>query len=592
MKKNLLLIIAGLFTWFLWADISYAQNNNKEDKGTGRGDSQSVTEDQKASALRILSKYKSTQLSAEDAKAIHKAMRDIGIHGGPAEDKIIESAGIDVEILKKLDPPPDKLGGDNKGDKKSRNRDRNEGNNAPLNRNDNNIDEDTLQNLYNDNSKAENNDGKREKPLKKDGPKPDSKGGNYSIEQAMSDNAQLSTIAFSGLAFLTGSAGADTFFPPGKVADFFGFQYMRDVDTAGYGHNTTFLTKAASNVLHILSDAQKAKLVALAKEQAPVFNTFAYNRFLLTHAFRRNLEGKTPAGTTDLDSKAVSGFTAGLYQNDADLSYNRALVMGEIINSLTDQQKAYLAKMKFNNSATWPDLAEDETLKRSMNNTQFVAVMTYASELFSWYKGGKEADIYFCPERHGTYFGGFFMKDYPAMHNPNYFISTSITGDSGKAFLNTLNPRQRSLITGIIDEQRPALSEIKQIRTDVSAELRKAMTGGSVDKGKVYSLIKRYGQLDGQMSALYASRFSAVNKTLTPEQRASLVKLRNLDAQPQGAYRFSTPVAMPDIPNTDFMFGKGALPENAGQITPPESFGNSGDNRQGNRNKPPKAQTD
>ena len=75
----------------------------------------------------------------------------------------------------------------------------------------------------------------------------------YTLDQAMSDNAQLSTIAFDGLAFITGSAGADTFFPPGKVADFFGFQYMRDVDTAGYGHNTTFLSKAANNIIKILN---------------------------------------------------------------------------------------------------------------------------------------------------------------------------------------------------------------------------------------------------------------------------------------------------------------------------------------------------
>ena len=399
----------------------------------------------------------------------------------------------------------------------------------------------------------------------------------YTLEQAMSDNAQLSTIAFNGLAFITGSAGADTFFPPGKVADFFGFQYMRDVDTAGYGHNTTFLTRIANNVLYILNDAQKAKLVALAKEQAPIYIKFAYNRFLLTNAFRRSLEGNIPAGSSGLNTEAVSKYTSGLYKNDADLSYNRAVVVGEIINSFAADQKAYLEKMQFNNYSTWPEVAENETLKRSMTNNEFVAVMTYASELFSWYKGGLEADVYFCPERHGTYFGGFFMKDYPAMHNPDYFISTAITGDSGKDFLNVLNPQQRSLITGIVDEQRLALAEIKKIRTSVSAELRNAITGGAVDKEMVYSLIERYGELDGQMSALYASRFSQVNKTLTADQRAALIKLRNLDVVPQGAYRFSTPVAMPEVPNTDFMFGVGDVPQDAGQTTPPENFCNSND---------------
>ncbi|NWJ98940.1 MAG: hypothetical protein HXX20_24635, partial [Chloroflexi bacterium] len=395
----------------------------------------------------------------------------------------------------------------------------------------------------------------------------------YTLEQAMSDNAQLSTIAFSGLAFITGSSGADTFMPPGKVADFFGFQYMRDVDTAGYGHNTTFLSRVANNVLYILNDEQKAKLVALAKEQAPLYVNFAYNRFPLMNVFRRSLSGDIPTGSTGLNIQAVSTYTAGLYKTDADLSYNRAVVVGQIITSFTDEQKAYLAKMQFNNYLSWPDVAENDTLKRGLTNDEYVAVMTYASELFSWYKGGLDADVYFCPERHGTYFGGFYMKDYPAMNNPDYFISTAITGDSGQEFLKVLTTEQRALVTGIIAEQRSALTEIAQIRTTISTELRKAITGGTVDKTLVYSLIGRYGELDGQMSALYASRFSAVNKTLTESQRAALIKLRNLDVVPQGAYKFSTPVAMPVIPNTDFLFGVGSLPQNAGQLTAPVSFG-------------------
>ena len=400
-------------------------------------------------------------------------------------------------------------------------------------------------------------------------------GSQYSITQAISDNAQLSTIAFSGLAFITGNTGADTFFPPGKVADFFGFQYMRDIDVAGYGHNTTYLSRVANNVLYILNDEQKAKLISLAKEQAPIYSNFAYNRFPLMDAFRRNLEGDIPTGSTGLNSAAVAASASGLYKLDADLSYNRAVVVGEIINSLTADQKAYLADMEFNDYSTWPDIAEDADFKKSLTNNEFVAVMTYASEMFSWYKGNLDADIYFCPERHGTYFGGFYMKDYPAMNNPDYFISTSLTGDSGQGFLDTLNAEQKALITGIIDEQRAWLTEIVEIRTTVSTELRKAMSGGTIDKDKVYSLIERYGELDGLMSALYAKRFSEVNETLTDSQRAALVKLRNLTIVPEGAYKFSTPVAMPLVPNTDYMFGVGSIPANAGELTAPVSFTNS-----------------
>jgi hypothetical protein len=77
--------------------------------------------------------------------------------------------------------------------------------------------------------------------------------GSFNIEQALSDEAQKMTIAFDGLAFLTGNLGADSFFPPGKVADFWGFQYLRDNDPSEMGHNTDFLTKASLNMLNVLS---------------------------------------------------------------------------------------------------------------------------------------------------------------------------------------------------------------------------------------------------------------------------------------------------------------------------------------------------
>ena len=78
------------------------------------------------------------------------------------------------------------------------------------------------------------------------------------------------------------------------------------------------------------------------------------------------------------------------------------------------------------------------------------------------------------------------------------------------------------------------------------------MTGQSLDKEKVYSLIKRYGELDGQVSGLYASRFAGVNKTLNSDQRAPLVKLRNLTVVPKWTYMFSTPVNYPALPGSNY----------------------------------------
>ncbi|MCP3892054.1 MAG: hypothetical protein GY702_24770, partial [Desulfobulbaceae bacterium] len=377
---------------------------------------------------------------------------------------------------------------------------------------------------------------------------------NYSVEQAISDRAQLHTIAFNGLAFFTGDLCSDTFIPPGKVSDFFGFQYMRDIDTGALGHNTNFLPTIANNMLFVLNNAQKDQLILLAHEQVQQIRDLALQRFSLIKAYRRLLENDIPTGSIGLDKSSVMAYTAEMFELDGLLAYRRAEVLGNILRSLTEQQKADLHKLKFGKSTTWPQ-KRDQVYKRSMSHGAHVAVMTYASEMFSWYKGSNEADTYFCPERHGTYFGGFYMKDRPAMGNPGYSISTSLTGNSGEMMLTILNNSQRQQIVALIDLQRNALQQIVETRRAISVQLRHFMTTPFVDKDTLRTLAHRYGELDGELAYLYATSFAKVFKTLSGIQKEKLRKLRNLEKFTcRGAYLYSDPINMPIIPNTDFLF--------------------------------------
>ena len=378
----------------------------------------------------------------------------------------------------------------------------------------------------------------------------------YSLEQACSDRAQLDTIAFEGLAFLTGDFGLDTFLPPGKVSDYFGFQYLRDVDVAEGGHNTSFLTRIADNVLAVLDAGQKAKLRDLGYEQQADVLRFAGMRFPLIKAFRRNLEGDVPAGSAGLDRAAVAKVSADLYALDGALAFRRAEVTGAILHGLSADQKAALGKLKFGDSRTWPDVGE-QVDRRSLPHEVHVAVMTYASEMFSWYAGSLEADTYFCPERHGMYFGGFGMKTAPAMGKRDYSISTSLTGDSGEAFLAALSDAQRRRIAGLVDLQRADLAEIVSTRRAISAELRRFLAGEKADRARVLALARRYGELDGGISYLYANAFAAVGTSLTPEQRARLAALRPTDpSAPRGPFLYSSPIRTPEIASTDFLFAR------------------------------------
>jgi Spy/CpxP family protein refolding chaperone len=385
----------------------------------------------------------------------------------------------------------------------------------------------------------------------------DKNGSAYNIEQAISDKAQGMTIAYDALAFLTGDLGSDSFFPPGKVADFWGFQYLRDNDPSQMGHAGDFLTSAAMNVLYILTPEQRAELAALAESQVNSINEYGYKRFVLMDAFRRLLENDLPAGTTGLDEEAIKVYSAELYRLDGRISFARAQMMGDILSSMDSTQRAYLDAMVGKGMLEWPDVEEPSDL-RNLDRDERVAVMTYAADIFSWYAGSVEADVYFCPERHGTYFGSFYLKDIPAMSDPGYSIPTDLTGNMGDTMLGTLTSDQAQLITSLVDIQRPYLQGIVDTREQVSSELRKFMVGESVDSATVLSLMEEYGKLDGAIIYNLAANFAQVNQTLTNEQKEQLLALRKEMLgdlmYPSGAYLYSQSISMPEIPNTDFLF--------------------------------------
>lgn len=388
--------------------------------------------------------------------------------------------------------------------------------------------------------------------------------GDFGIEQTLSDEAQRNTIAFDGLALLTGDLCSDSFLPPGKVADFSGFQYLRDNDPTNLGHNTDFVTIIAFNMLNILNDSQLAVLVTLAESQIDLINQHGYERFPLMLAFRRLLEGDTPDGSDGtLDENAVKEYSAELYRLDGQISFQRAEVLGGILRSLTADQQAELdALTELGGVDNWDKTLANPLVGLPLSQDENVAVMTYASEMYSWYAGSVEADTYFCPERQGTYFGSFYMKDMPAMGNPDFTIDSNLTADMGSAFLDVLTDTQAELVTSLVDLQRDALNEIVETRRAISAELRRFMEEASIDEEIVLALAEEYGELDGEIVYLYATHFAEVGQTLTDQQLAQLTALREeWNTIPcAGAYLYSESIALPQVSNSDYLFGVGDWP--------------------------------
>ena len=361
----------------------------------------------------------------------------------------------------------------------------------------------------------------------------------FTMDQTVSDQAQRTTIAFSGLAMMTGNLESQSFFPPGKVADYTGVQYLRAHDPSGMGHNTSFLTRVANNVIYTLSDAQFAQLKTLATSQLAQINLYGYQRFALMEAFRELLDGAIPANSAGLDETAVRAASKALYLIDGQISFDRAMLYATILGSLTDAQKTYLAAMKDKGFSDWPDISNDQIRARMQGLPQgtAVAVMTYASDLFSWWAGSVAADVYFCPERHGTYFGSFYIKDAPAIGHEGYGINEQLTATAGAALCDSskgyVTAAQATLMSSLVDLQRRNLyagtPNIVGLRTQIATLLRSLLvstaSGASVN-AQVLALSGTYGELDGENNYHYATVFAQIYATLTETQKVTLAALR------------------------------------------------------------------
>lgn len=371
----------------------------------------------------------------------------------------------------------------------------------------------------------------------------------YNIDQALSDKAQSTTIAFAGFGMMTGNLGAQTFFPPGKVADYWGFQCLRDNDADKMGHNTSFLTKVACNMLSIFTDAQLSQLKALAKSQVASINLYAWKRFPLMKAFRRLMEGAGPASSTGLSLDAVKAASKELYILDGQISYERAVVFADIFRSFTTAQKKHIGGMAGKGFKSWPEKDEKEMKERlrGLPRDEVVAVMTYASDLYSWFTGSIVSDVYFCPERHGTYYGSFYIKDAPAMGRPGYTIDESLTGTVGNALCNSkegyISNAGAKKMNDLVETQRKNLfknptSNIVLLRTKISEALRKLITTvkpGKDELTKIKAEVDKqsaiYGELDGENNYHYATTFYQLfgnigGSYITNAQKEALANLR------------------------------------------------------------------
>ena len=203
-------------------------------------------------------------------------------------------------------------------------------------------------------------------------------------------------------------------------------------------------------------------------------------------------------------------------------------------------QIAYLDAMKGHGWNSWPDITDVQVSSkmRQIPQGMAVAVMTYASDLFSWYVGSADADIYFCPERHGTYYGGFYIKDAPAVGHEGYSISEQLTATAGAALsdgsLGYVTTNQAVVMSSLVGLQRNNLyagvTNIVWVRTQIDTllrGLRVSLANTNSVQAQVLALSSVYGDLDGEDNYYYATVLAEVYHSMTADQKNKIMTLAN-----------------------------------------------------------------
>ncbi|MCP4400974.1 MAG: hypothetical protein GY801_27205, partial [bacterium] len=257
-----------------------------------------------------------------------------------------------------------------------------------------------------------------------------------------------------------------------------------------------------------------------------------------------------------LNRSRIVEHSADLYALDGELSYERAVGFGKVVQSFSDAQKQSLEELTATPFQAWPE-REVQVDKRKFDHEVHIALMTYASELLSWYAGDIERDIYFTPERTAAYFGAYWTKAAPmkAVKRDSYTISTELTGDSGKSFLSILNTQQQKRISDLIQQQKVYLMDMVEVRTSIAAEIRKMFVGQTGDADKIISLSRSFGALDGEIAYLYATAYTDIRHSLTSSQMKKAVELRNIsEYQCDKVFLYAEPATVPKITDIESFF--------------------------------------
>jgi hypothetical protein len=350
---------------------------------------------------------------------------------------------------------------------------------------------------------------------------------------------------------------ADTFFPPGELIDFWGFQWIRDTDVDGQGHNSNYAAYAANAILNVLNDTQKGWILDHSYTQVGVLNISSISLANMTSSTYDGLVyGRLPFQMAVRDSRALNmvksrvvKYFGSMYLLAGRVAISRAKLFVRLKNSLNPTQLQTLNS--YTGFYSFPSTSTDTFCSKA--NGEYVGLMykTVAGDFLAWFKGNQLRDAYFAPERVASYFGLFYLKDIISLERNALGLSTTIdsalTGNYGLNLQKLLNGDQRPFMTNLLNSELPYAYKLYYARSNITSLLR-GFVSGSVNETLILSFAKQIGEYDGAISYFAALALNGIKATLNQTQVANFASLIEEEIPKcEGYYYLSYNLPMPAV---------------------------------------------
>ncbi len=328
------------------------------------------------------------------------------------------------------------------------------------------------------------------------------------ITQEQVSEAQLrAAVASRTLTWLTGNSANNDYVSVGRIANFFGFVGLRVASGQSLSRSAV-----AHDTLAILTDAQRAELIALGHDQAEALSQTHAARTRMNRALEGLLIGDDIAYEDFLDIGREYG--AG----EAELGRYIAQRLGDVSQGLSEDQKTQLVAIRAAYISGQGQLIELEKPRIKLGENEKIELVNTAARFLSWSTGSPEYNDFEVVGKPSQHFGFVSLRV-----DSNHGVKRGAVANEVRELLT---PEQIGALDKAAKHNAERFGAFLEARAKLMRLYETALSGKVIDTQKAVKLGEAVGLIEAEMTWVQAVAMLAVRDLLSEAQTTELIAMR------------------------------------------------------------------